>query len=108
MKIIRIHRRIIGGTTAYIRECPTLWIVSRTSAERGESGTCSVRYHKRDYRTIGSLTNYLFANDVRVYTYRNRMGVDVRVRCTYKEYLFLKMNYGEGLTKKELLMYQIL
>lgn len=108
MKIIRVHRRTIGGTTAYIRECPTIWVVSRT-AGRGESGMVRERYKKRDHRTVDALVRDVLLNERKKYTYTNRLGVVREFFGSYKEFLFIKLNYGcDGLTKEELTIYKTL
>lgn len=108
MRVLRSHRRVVGGTTIYVKECPTIWVVSRT-AGRGESGECGVRYKKRNHRTVDALIKDVFLNERKRYTYTNRLGVVREFYGTYKEYLFLKLNYGcDGLTKEELTIYKTL
>lgn len=107
MKILRTHRRTIGKTTIYVQECPTLWIVSSRTRGYSDSNTTSVRCKKSECRTLEHLTNKV-ASEVRgIYEYTNRLGVTNKCRCTYKEYLFLKLNYGiDGLTEEEDKIYQ--
>lgn len=107
MKVIKIHRTTMGGMTMVVRECPTIWVVSstnrtNTSVER----RCAVHYKKSKYRTIGNLAAHIVGDEVGVYEYVNDFGATMRVRCTYKEYLYLKLNYGaEGLSEEELTIY---
>lgn len=108
MRVIRVHRRVIGGTTAYIRECPTIWIVSRAMG-RGESGVCGERYHKRDHKTIDKLVRHLLDGERKKYAYENSLGALIEVTCTYKEFLYLKLNYGmDGLSEVEFEIYKSL
>lgn len=99
---------MVGGATIYVKECPTIWVVSRVGA-RGESGECGVRYKKRDHRTVDALIKDVFLDERKRYTYTNRLGIEREFFGTYKEYLFLKLSYGrEGLTKEELTIYKTL
>lgn len=108
MKVVRIHRREMGGTTIIVRECPTIWITSSTNRSNPSVvRRCSVRYKKRDYRTIDKLAAHIIGDEVGVYEYVNTLGATMRVRCTYKEYLFLKLNYGkDGLNEEEHEIYE--
>jgi hypothetical protein len=108
MRIIRSHRRTVGGTTIYVKECPTIWVVSRVGA-RGESGECGVRYKKRNHRTVDALVRDVLLNEQKKYTYTNRLGIVREFYGSYKEFLYIKLNYGcDGLTKEELTIYKTL
>lgn len=108
MKVLRSHRRTVGGTTVYIKECTTIWVVSRVGV-RGESGSCGIRYKKRDHKTIDALVGSILSDERKMYTYTNRLGVVREFYGTYKEYLFIKMNYGcDGLTELEHKIYKTL
>lgn len=110
MEVIKIHRATMGGMTMVVRECPTIWIVSttnrtNTSVER----RCAVHYKKSQHKTIDKLAAHIIGDERGVYEYINSLGATMKVRCTYKEYLFLKLNYGaDGLTDEELKLYESL
>lgn len=110
MKALKIHRTTMGGMTMVVRECPTIWIISSTNkSNTSVVRRCSVRYKKKDYRTIDSLAAHIIGDEVGVYEYVNDFGATMRVRCTYKEYLYLKMCYGvNGLTESEYKLYKTL
>ena len=108
MKVIKVHRTTMGGMTMVVRECPTIWIVSstnryNTSVER----RCAVHYKKSQHKTISKLAAHIIGDERGVYEYINSLGATMKVRCTYKEYLFLKMNYGrDGLSNEERKIYE--
>lgn len=110
MKVIKIHRTTMGGMTMVVRECQTIWVVSstnhtNTSVER----RCAVHYKKSQHKTISKLAAHIIGNEQGVYEYINSLGATMKVRCAYKEYLFLKLNYGaDGLTDEELELYESL
>ena len=108
MKVIKIHRREMCGTTILVKECPTIWITSSTNRTNPSViRRCSVRYKKKDYRTIDKLAAHLIGDEMGTYEYVNDFGATMRVRCTYKEYLFLKLNYGkDGLSEEEYEIYK--
>lgn len=110
MKVIKIHRCKVGSTTIIARECPTIWVISTTNKDNPSvSRRCNVRYKKKDYRTIKGLAAHIVGDEVGVYEYVNSLGATMRVNCTYKEYLFLKLNYGiNGLTEHEYELYKSL
>lgn len=110
MKVIKIHRCKVGDTTIIARECPTIWVISTTNRENPSvARRCNVHYKKKDYKTIGGLAAHIIGDEVGVYEYVNSFGATMRVKCTYKEYLYLKMNYGlDGLTKEECEIYNSL
>jgi hypothetical protein len=97
----------MGGMTMVVRECPTIWVVSstnrnNTSVER----RCAVHYKKSQHKTIDNLAAHIIGDERGVYEYINSLGSTIKVRCTYKEYLYLKLNYGaNGLTEEELTIY---
>lgn len=97
----------MGGMTMVVRECPTIWIVSSTNrSNTSVERRCAVHYKKSKYRTIGKLAAHIIGDEQGVYEYINSLGAVMKVRCSYKEYLFLKMNYGaDGLTDEELIIY---
>lgn len=100
----------MGGMTMVVRECPTIWIISSTNRNNPSVvRRCSVRYKKKDYKTIDKLAAHIIGDEVGVYEYVNSFGATMRVRCTYKEYLYLKMCYGvNGLTESEYKLYKTL
>ncbi|MBQ2046581.1 MAG: hypothetical protein II260_05260 [Muribaculaceae bacterium] len=108
MKVIKIHRTTMCGMTVVVRECPTIWVVSstnrtNTSVER----RCAVHYKKSQHKTISKLAAHIIGDEVGVYEYVNGFGATMRVRCTYKEYLYLKLNYGaDGLSEEEYEIYK--
>jgi hypothetical protein len=68
---------------------------------------CNVHYKKKDYKTINGLAAHIIGDERGVYEYVNDFDVVRQVRGTYKEYLFLKLNYGkDGLTKEEYEIYE--
>lgn len=97
----------MGGMTMVVRECPTIWIVSSTNrSNTSVVRRCAVHYKKNQYKTIDKLAAHIIGDEVGVYEYVNDFGATMRVRCTYKEYLYLKLNYGaEGLSEEELTIY---
>lgn len=107
MKVIKIHRTTMGGMTMIVRECPTIWVVSSTNCSNTSvERRCAIHYKKSKYRTIGKLAANIIGDEKGVYEYINSLGATIKVRCTYKEYLFLKMNYGaDGLNDEELMIY---
>lgn len=107
MKVIKIHRTTIGGMTMVVRECRTIWIVSTTNKDNPSvTRRCAARYKKSKHKTISKLAAHLIGDERGVYEYINSLDATMKVRCTYKEYLFLKMNYGrDGLTDEELAIY---
>lgn len=98
----------MGGMTMVVRECPTIWVVSstnrtNTSVER----RCAVHYKKSQHKTISKLAAHIIGDERGVYEYINSLGATMKVRCIYKEYLFLKMNYGrDGLSNEERKIYE--
>lgn len=110
MKVIRVHRTTMGGMTMVVRECPTIWIVSSTNrSNTSVVRRCAVRYKKSQHKTIDKLAAHIIGDEVGVYEYVNSLGATMRVRCTYKEYLYLKMCYGvNGLTESEYELYKTL
>lgn len=110
MKVIKVHRTTMGGMTMVVRECPTIWVVSSTNrTNTSVVRRCAVHYKKSQYKTLNKLAAHIIGDEVGVYEYVNSFGVTMRVRCTYKEYLFLKMNYGrDGLTEQEYELYKTL
>lgn len=100
----------MGGTTLVVQECPTIWVVSSTNrTNTSVVRRCSVRYKKKDYRTINKLAAHIIGDEIGVYEYVNDFGSTMRVRCTYKEYLYLKLNYGaDGLSEEEFELYKTL
>lgn len=107
MKILRTHRRTIGKTTIYVQECPTIWIVSTRTQGYSGGNTTGARCKKSECRTLESLANKVASEVDGIYEYTNRMGVIKRVCTNYKNYLFLKLNYGiDGLTKEEYELYK--
>lgn len=107
MKVIKVHRTTMGGMTMVVRECPTIWVVSTTNrANTSVERKCSIHYKKSKYRTICKLAAHIIGDEQGVYEYINSLGATIKVRCTYKEYLYLKLNYGaNGLTEEELTIY---
>ena len=108
MKVLKIHRTTMGGMTMVVRECPTIWVISTTNRENPSvTRRCNVHYKKKDYKTIEGLAAHIIGDEVGVYEYVNDFDVVRQVRGTYKEYLFLKLNYGKnGLTKEEYEIYK--
>lgn len=108
MKVIKVHRTTMGGMTMVVRECPTIWVVSTTNrANTSVERRCAIHYKKSKYRTIGKLAAHIIGDEVGVYEYVNSFGATMRVRCTYKEYLYLKLNYGaDGLSEEEFEIYK--
>ena len=107
MKVIKIHRCKVGNTTIIARECPTIWIVSSTNKDNTSvPRRCAARYKKSQHKTIGKLAAHIIGDERGVYEYINSLGATMRVRCTYKEYLYLKLNYGaSGLSEDEMEIY---
>jgi hypothetical protein len=108
MKVIKIHRCKVGDTTIIARECPTIWVISTANRENPSvTRRCNVHYKKKDYKTIEGLAAHIIGDEVGVYEYVNDFGATMRVRCTYKEYLYLKLNYGaDGLSEEEFEIYK--
>lgn len=107
MKVIKIHRMNHSGMTMVVQECPTIWVVSSTNrTNTSVVRRCSARYKKNQYKTIDKLAAHIIGDEVGTYEYVNDFGATMRVRCTYKEYLFFKLNYGaDGLSEEELMIY---
>lgn len=107
MKVIKIHRTTVGGMTMVVRECPTIWVVSTTNrSNTSVERRCAVHYKKSQHKTIDNLAAHIIGDERGVYEYINTLGATIKVRCTYKEYLYLKLNYGaNGLTEEELTIY---
>lgn len=107
MKVIKIHRTTVGGMTMVVRECPTIWVVSTTNrSNTSVERRCAVHYKKSQHKTIANLAAHIVGDERGVYEYINSLGATIKVRCTYKEYLYLKLNYGaNGLTEEELTIY---
>lgn len=107
MKVIKIHRTTVGGMTMVVRECPTIWVVSTTNrSNTSVERRCAVHYKKSQHKTIANLAAHIVGDERGVYEYINTLGATIKVRCTYKEYLYLKLNYGaNGLTEEELTIY---
>ena len=97
----------MGGMTMVVRECPTIWIVSSTNrSNTSVERRCAVHYKKSQHKTIDNLAAHIIGDEQGVYEYINSLGATIKVRCTYKEYLYLKLNYGaNGLTEEELTIY---
>lgn len=93
--------------TMVVRECPTIWIVSSTNrSNTSVERRCAVHYKKSKHKTIDNLAAHIVGDERGVYEYINSLGATIKVRCTYKEYLYLKLNYGaNGLTEEELTIY---
>lgn len=110
MRPIRSQRRRVGDVTIYVTECPTLWIVSTTMRNNTTvTRRCNVRHKKREFRTINDVERHILCTERGTFEYVNDLGNIMRVDCTYKEYLFLKMNYGrDGLTEQEYELYKSL
>lgn len=110
MKVIKVHRTTIGGTSMVVRECPTIWVVSTTNrSNTSVERRCAVHYKKSQHKTISKLAAHIIGDEVGVYEYINDFGATMRVRCTYKEYLYLKLNYGaDGLSAEEYEIYKSL
>lgn len=108
MKVIKVHRTTMGGMTMVVRECPTIWVVSSTNrTNTSVVRRCAVRYKKNQYRSINKLAAHIIGDEVGTYEYVNDFGATMRVRCTYKEFLFLKMNYGiDELNEEEYEIYK--
>lgn len=107
MKVIKIHRTTMGGMTMVVREYPTIWVVSTTNrSNTSVERRCAVHYKKSQHKTIDNLAAHIIGDERGVYEYINSLGATIKVRCTYKEYLYLKLNYGaNGLTEEELTIY---
>lgn len=107
MKVIKVHRTTMGGMTMVVRECPTIWVVSTTNRTNTSIvRRCAVHYKKSQHKTINNLAAHIIGDEVGIYEYLNKKGATMRVSCTYKEYLYLKLNYGaNGLTEEELTIY---
>ena len=107
MKVIKIHRTTMGGMTMVVRECPTIWVVSTTNrSNTSVERRCAVHYKKSQHKTIDNLAAHIIGDERGVYEYINSLGATIKVRCIYKEYLYLKLNYGaDGLTDEELMIY---
>lgn len=107
MKVIKVHRTTMGGMTMVVRECPTIWIVSSTNrSNTSVERRCAVHYKKSKHKTIANLAAHIVGDERGVYEYINSLGATIKVRCTYKEYLYLKLNYGaDGLNEEELTIY---
>jgi hypothetical protein len=103
MKILKTHRTTIGGMTMVVRECRTIWIVSTTNKDNPSvTRRCATRYKKSEHKTISKLAAHLIGDEQGVYEYVNDFDVIRQVRGTYREYLFLKLNYGkDGLSEGE-------
>ena len=103
MEGIKVHRTTIGEMTMVVRECPTIWVVSSTNrTNTSVARRCAVHYKKSQHKTINKLAAHIIGDEVGTYEYVNDFGATMRVRCTYKEFLFLKMNYGrDGLNEEE-------
>lgn len=110
MKVIKIHRCKVGDTTIIARECPTIWVVSTTNrSNTSVVRRCAVHYKKSQHKTINKLAAHIIGDEVGVYEYVNSFGATMRVRCTYKEYLYLKLTYGaDGLSIEEYELYNSL
>lgn len=108
MKVIKVHRTTMGGMTMVVRECPTIWVVSTTNRTNSSvARRCAVHYKKSQHKTISKLAAHIIGDEVGVYEYVNDFGATMRVRCTYKEYLYLKLNYGaDGLSEEEFEIYK--
>ena len=98
----------MGGMTMVVRECPTIWIVSTTNKDNTSiPRRCAARYKKSQHKTIAKLAAHIIGDERGVYEYVNDFDVIRQVRGTYKEYLFLKLNYGKnGLTAEEYEIYK--
>lgn len=108
MKVIKVHRTTMGGMTMVVRECPTIWVVSSTNRTNPSVvRRCAVHYKKSQHKTINKLAAHIVGDAVGVYEYINPLGATMRVRCTYKKYLYLKLSYSaDGLTEEELEIYK--
>lgn len=108
MKVIKVHRTTMGGMTMVVRECPTIWVVSSTNrTNTSVVRKCAVHYKKSQHKTINKLAAHIIGDEVGVYEYVNDFGATMRVICTYKEYLYLKLNYGaDGLSEEEFEIYK--
>jgi hypothetical protein len=63
---------------------------------------CAVHYKKSQHKTINKLAASIIGDERGVYEYINTLGATMKVRGTYREYLFLKLNYGiNGLSEEE-------
>lgn len=100
----------MGGMTMVVRECPTIWIVSTTNKDNTSvPRRCAARYKKSQHKTISELAAHIIGDERGVYEYVNDFDVVRQVRGTYKEYLFLKLNYGKnGLNDEEFEIYKSL
>lgn len=94
--------------TMVVRECPTIWVVSSTNrSNTSVERRCAVHYKKSQHKTIDNLAAHIIGDEQGVYEYINSLGATMRVRCTYKEYLYLKLNYGaDGLSEEEYEIYK--
>lgn len=103
MKVIKIHRTTMGGMTMVVRECPTIWVVSSTNrSNTSVVRRCAVHYKKSQHKTIDKLAANIVGDERGVYEYINKLDALMKVRCSYREYLFLKLNYGkDGLSEEE-------
>ena len=108
MKVLKTHRTALGGTTIVVRECPTIWIVSTTNrSNTSVERRCAVHYKKSQHKTVSKLAAHIIGDEVGVYEYVNDFGATMRVRCTYKEFLYLKLTYGaDGLSAEEYEIYK--
>lgn len=108
MKVLKVHRTTMGGTTMVVRECPTIWVVSTTNRTNiSVVRRCAVHYKKSQHKNINKLAAHIIGDEVGVYEYVNSFGATMRVRCTYKEYLYLKLTYGaDGLNEEEFEIYK--
>lgn len=107
MRIIRVHKKKIGRVTMYVQECPTIWIVSTKVDGYSDGNSTKVRYKKKNHCVIDEVAQEVLNNIRMSYKYTNKLGVERIVNCTYKEYLFIKLNYGlEGLTDEEYKLYK--
>lgn len=108
MKILKIHRATVGGMTMVVRECPTIWVVSSTNrSNTSVERRCAVHYKKSQHKTINKLAAHIIGDERGVYEYINSLGATMKVRCTYKEFLLLKLNYGaDGLSEEEYEIYK--
>lgn len=98
----------MGGMTMVVRECPTIWIVSTTNKDNTSvPRRCAARYKKSQHKTISKLAAHIIGDERGVYEYINSLGATMRVRCSYKEYLYLKLTYGvNGLSDEEYEIYK--
>ena len=94
--------------TMVVRECPTIWIVSTTNKDNPSvTRRCAARYKKSQHKTISKLAAHIIGDERGVYEYVNDFDAIRQVRGTYREFLYLKLNYGkDGLTKDEYEIYK--